>query len=61
MHIARNTVPHSTKRIYSPVPVQYVLEVNAGFAATNDIKAGDRVEIIPLVTNEEIEQQIQPE
>lgn len=33
----------NTKHYLSPIPVNYVLEVNAGFCDQNNIKVGDRV------------------
>nr|WP_255561710.1 DUF192 domain-containing protein [Pseudohoeflea sp. DP4N28-3] len=41
--IAADTVPHSEALISSPGPVRYVLEVNAGTAATKGIAVGDQV------------------
>lgn len=44
VHVAENAVPGSTELISSPAPFMYVLELNAGTAAKNSIKAGDLVE-----------------
>ncbi len=44
VYVFANAVPGSTDMITSPVPYQYVLEVNAGAAAKYNIKAGDVVE-----------------
>ena len=46
--VARNTTPQSLNVISSPVPVLYVLEINAGQAAINNIKAGDTL-LHPLI------------
>lgn len=43
VHIVTNTQPHSTAIIDSGKPVRAVLEVNAGVAASHDIRRGDRV------------------
>jgi uncharacterized membrane protein (UPF0127 family) len=42
-HIARNTIPQSTKIISSRSPVRYVLEINAGIAEELGIKRGQRL------------------
>ena len=45
--IAENVRPDSFPKVFEPnQPALYVLEVNAGFAARNGIKAGDKVELI---------------
>ncbi len=41
VYIARNTTPFSEEMIPCPDPAIFVVEVNAGFAERNDIKAGD--------------------
>jgi uncharacterized protein len=46
--VAKNTTPQSLNVISSPVPVLYVLEINAGQAAANNIKAGDKL-LHPLI------------
>ncbi len=38
--VAANTTPQSLEVVSSPKPVRYVLEINAGQAAENNIKAG---------------------
>ena len=42
--------PANPKFYTPPTPAQYVLEVNAGFASRNNIKAGDSVEFIEIET-----------
>ncbi|MEL7159309.1 MAG: DUF192 domain-containing protein [Bacteroidota bacterium] len=42
--IRKNTVPKSTDQVTSEVPAAFVLEVNAGYAARNGLKEGDRLE-----------------
>jgi uncharacterized protein len=46
--VAANTTPQSLDVISAPQPVLYVLELNAGQAAANNIKAGDRL-VHPLI------------
>jgi uncharacterized protein len=43
--IETDTVPLSTRRISSGVPVAAVLELNAGFSARWGVKPGDRVQV----------------
>lgn len=42
--IASNTIPYSQEQIPSIKPAQYVVEVNAGFAARHGIKEGDYIQ-----------------
>lgn len=42
--IAANTTPYSQEQIPSIKPAQYVVEVNAGFAARHGIKEGDYIQ-----------------
>ncbi len=42
-HIAENTKPFSKDIVSSGVPVAFVIEVNAGIAEKEGIKAGDKV------------------
>ncbi|MCF7647332.1 DUF192 domain-containing protein [Bacillus subtilis] len=42
-HIAENTKPFSKDIVSSGVPVAFVIEVNAGIAEQEGIKAGDKV------------------
>jgi uncharacterized protein len=41
VHIHHNAIPFSRQGIDSMVPAKYVIEVNAGFALTYDIKPGN--------------------
>lgn len=41
--IVPNTIPFSEESIPSPIPAQYVLELNAGMTAQKGIKVGDRI------------------
>lgn len=41
--IYKNTTPFSDKSLPSGVPAKYVIETNAGYSITNDIKEGMRV------------------
>lgn len=43
-HIAENTKPFSKDIVSSGAPVAFVIEVNAGIAAKEGIKAGDKVQ-----------------
>lgn len=43
-HIAENTKPFSKDIVSSGVPVAFVIEVNAGIAEKEGIKAGDKVQ-----------------
>ena len=43
MHIAENTTPQSEELVYSPYPVQYVLELNAHTVENKGIKTGDQI------------------
>lgn len=43
--MATDTVPLSTRRISSGVPVAAVLEVNAGFSARWGVQPGDRLQV----------------
>lgn len=46
IHIENNVQPDSFPKIFSsPKPAKYVLEVNAGFAAKNNIKIGDEIKL----------------
>ena len=42
--IASNTIPYSQEQIPSIKPAQFVVEVNAGFAARHGIKKGDYIQ-----------------
>lgn len=44
VHIQENTVPFSETGISSNVPVQYVLEINAGLVEKWGVEIGDRIE-----------------
>jgi uncharacterized protein len=46
--VAENTTPQSLEVISSPVPVRYVLEINAGQAAANTIETGKKL-LHPLI------------
>ena len=46
--VSENTIPQSLDVISSPKPVLYVVEINAGQAAVNSIRAGD-VLVHPLI------------
>jgi uncharacterized protein len=46
--VATNTTPQSLDVISAPQPIRYVLEINAGQAAENNIKAGAQL-IHPLI------------
>jgi uncharacterized protein len=46
--VAENTTPFSLDVISAPQAVLYVLEINAGQAAANNIKTGDRL-VHPLI------------
>lgn len=41
--IEQNTTPHSTRIIKSAEPVNFVLEVNGGFAESHAVKPGNRL------------------
>jgi uncharacterized membrane protein (UPF0127 family) len=43
--IERDTVPLSTRRISSGIPVAAVLELNAGFSARWGVQPGDRLQV----------------
>jgi uncharacterized membrane protein (UPF0127 family) len=43
-HIETNTVPFSEDTIYCPVPVKYVIEVNAGFTERYGIEPGQMID-----------------
>ena len=45
LNVAASTTPYSEDPIRSSGPARYVLEVNAGFAATHGIGPGARVEL----------------
>lgn len=45
-HIIENTIPESLNQLSSIVPVSYVIEVNAGFVAKNNISINDHIEIL---------------
>lgn len=45
VHIDENISQDHPDKIVPPGPIQYVLEVNAGWAKANGAKIGDRVEI----------------
>lgn len=40
VHITERTTPQSLRVLPAPMPVRYVLEVNAGFVATHDLAVG---------------------
>lgn len=45
VHIDENIPESYPDQIISPIPIRYVLEVNAGWAKANKVRAGERVEI----------------
>ena len=45
LNIAKNTTPYSTESLFSEGKVRYVLEVNAGWSAKNNLKKGDLIEV----------------
>jgi uncharacterized membrane protein (UPF0127 family) len=50
IYIVPNMTPESYPKVYTPTsPAAYVLEVNAGVAARENIKIGDQAKIIPGV------------
>lgn len=44
VRIQRNTTPFSHDQLPSDYPAQYVVEVNAGYTAENDIREGMRIQ-----------------
>jgi len=46
-HIARNTIPYSTRQIIGPNTTQYVLELRAGITRKLGIRRHDRIENLP--------------
>jgi len=45
VHIANNAKPESLEVISSEIAAKYVLELNAGYANSNGLKTGDKVDI----------------